>query len=173
MMGKRCCTCKKFYPLDSFRKDSSRKDGLNPRCRECVAKSDARYYQAHKEQKIEYDARYYRDNKKKKAENSARYLQHNKERVYIRNAKRRASKLNKTPTDADLKIIQLYYVVCGETNEILGDIYFHVDHIQPINRGGLHHEDNLQILEASLNIQKKDKWPLSADEKIKYGGITL
>ena len=202
-MNKKCCTCKKFYSLDSFRKDSSRKDGLNPRCQECAAKSDAKYYRAHKEQKTEYDvkyreqnkekikerdflyrqknkekiakrgARHCRNNKKKKAENSARYLQNNKERVYIRNAKRRAIKFNQTTPNADLRIIQLYYAVCGETNEILGDIFFHVDHIQPISKGGLHHGDNLQILEASLNIQKKDRWPLSDDEQLKYRGVTL
>lgn len=31
----------------------------------------------------------------------------------------------------------------------------HVDHIVPLSRGGLHHEDNLQYLTASENCRKQ------------------
>jgi len=50
---------------------------------------------------------------------------------------------------------------------------YHVDHIQPISRGGLHHENNLQILKASLNWEKSDKWPLTKEEQIKYKGYRI
>lgn len=30
----------------------------------------------------------------------------------------------------------------------------HVDHIKPLARGGLHHEDNLQILPIGINMRK-------------------
>jgi len=30
----------------------------------------------------------------------------------------------------------------------------HVDHVIPLARGGLHHEDNLQILPAGINMRK-------------------
>jgi 5-methylcytosine-specific restriction endonuclease McrA len=49
----------------------------------------------------------------------------------------------------------------------------HVDHIIPLNKGGLHHPDNLQILDGKLNDSKKDKWPLSEEENKRYKGLRL
>jgi len=34
---------------------------------------------------------------------------------------------------------------------------FHVDHIVALAKGGLHHPDNLQILEAKVNLLKRDQ----------------
>ena len=45
------------------------------------------------------------------------------------------------------------------------------DHIRPLSKGGLHHPDNLQILDSKLNDLKKDKWPLSKEENEKYNGL--
>lgn len=122
---------------------------------------------------LEREAKYREKNPGMSARHAAKYYRRNKEKVYALTAKHRALKINQTPTGADLKIIQLYYAVCSETNEILGGVFFHVDHIQPLSKGGLHHEDNLQILEASLNSQKSDRWPLGEDEHLKYVGVTL
>jgi len=133
----------------------------------------AEYYKNNKKQIIERIVEYYQDNKDRVLEYHHEHYQNNKDKYFAHSAKRKALKLNKTPTDANLEEIQLYYEVCVETNEILGGAFFHVDHIQPLSKGGLHHEDNLQILEASLNLQKNAKWPLSDEEQIKYKGVTL
>lgn len=37
-------------------------------------------------------------------------------------------------------------------------IQHHVDHIQPLSKGGRHHPSNLQILTAEENLKKGDKW---------------
>lgn len=81
--------------------------------------------------------------------------------------KRNAMKLNQTPLDANLDIIQFYYIVASTMADV------HVDHIQPLSKGGLHHEDNLQILDAHLNLEKASKWPLTEEEQIKYKGFRL
>ncbi len=54
-----------------------------------------------------------------------------------------------TPLDADLKLIQQIYENCPDGHE--------VDHIIPISKGGLHHQDNLQYLPRQLNRQKGNK----------------
>jgi hypothetical protein len=54
-----------------------------------------------------------------------------------------------TPADADLKLIQQIYEQCPEGYE--------VDHIVPISKGGLHHQDNLQYLPWLENRRKSNK----------------
>lgn len=98
-----------------------------------------------------------------------------KSKSYIRTikrkseAKRNAKKLNQL---AILNVIErnrinfIYEVASTMAN-------VQVDHIQPLNKGGLHHPDNLQILDRSLNAQKNNKWPLSEEETKKYQGYKL
>jgi 5-methylcytosine-specific restriction endonuclease McrA len=53
-------------------------------------------------------------------------------------------------------IAQLYFTASKLTRET--GIAYEVDHIRPLSKGGEHALYNLQILEASLNRSKKDKW---------------
>lgn len=54
-----------------------------------------------------------------------------------------------TPDDADIKLIQEIYKHCPAGYE--------VDHIIPISKGGLHHQDNLQYLPWRVNRHKSNK----------------
>lgn len=58
-------------------------------------------------------------------------------------------KKNQTPKDADLNKIKKIYLNCPEGYE--------VDHIIPISKGGLHHQDNLQYLTITENRKKGAK----------------
>ena len=64
-------------------------------------------------------------------------------------ARYRARKRNQTPADADLVKIQEIYDNCPPGME--------VDHIHPISKGGLHHQDNLQYLTPAENRRKSNK----------------
>ena len=64
-------------------------------------------------------------------------------------ARYHARKLNQTPADADRKLIQEIYKNCPEGHE--------VDHIVPISKGGLHHQDNLQYLTPTDNKRKGNR----------------
>ena len=68
----------------------------------------------------------------------------------------RAKKKNGMPEGADHKQIQLIYEKCEKMTSETG-IPHHVDHIHPISKGGLHHQDNLQILTATENIKKGNR----------------
>lgn len=63
--------------------------------------------------------------------------------------RRRAHKQNALTETADKKILKLIYQHVPEG--------YQVDHIIPITKGGLHHQDNLQYLPASENARKKDR----------------
>lgn len=58
----------------------------------------------------------------------------------------RARKRNALPQNANLSLIKLIYENCPKGH--------HVDHIQALAAGGLHHEDNLQYLPVSENCRK-------------------
>lgn len=60
-----------------------------------------------------------------------------------------AKQKQQTPFDADLVAIQRIYESCPPGHE--------VDHIVPISKGGLHHQDNLQHLTRRANRQKGNK----------------
>ncbi len=155
-----------------------------------------RYREEHKEELRIYMKKYYEDNKEKlkKASNQyykdneeyikkyresikehtrnymkgyhIRYYQDNKDYYRASNASRRAIKLNQTPPNADKKKIRYMYQTAHKLRELF-DVEYHVDHIIPMSKGGLHHEDNLQILTAEENLKKSNK--LSS----KYKGLTL
>ena len=59
---KRCSKCNRWLSKDSFSKDSNRKDGLDPYCKDC-RKS---YYKQNKERISEYHKIYYMNRKDKK-----------------------------------------------------------------------------------------------------------
>ena len=68
-------------------------------------------------------------------------------------AKRRASKLQRTPAWADLKAIKQFYLNCPEG--------YHVDHIVPlqgVNVSGFHVLNNLQYLTKSENSSKGNRY---------------
>ena len=71
---------------------------------------------------------------------------HRKALVTARVVAYRARKKKATSPDADLEIIKKIYENCPAG--------YHVDHIQALARGGLHHEDNLQYLPMTENCRK-------------------
>jgi hypothetical protein len=58
----------------------------------------------------------------------------------------RARKYNAIVESSDLQLIKKIYENCPDG--------YHVDHIQALASGGLHHQDNLQYLEISENCRK-------------------
>ena len=78
-------------------------------------------------------------------------------RYSVNTAKRRALKLNQTPADANHEKIEKKYHMCHRLNKGAGWTAFHVDHIIPLSKGGLHHEDNLRIIPAITNLRKGSK----------------
>jgi len=70
-------------------------------------------------------------------------------------AKRRVSKKTTSIllTESQKKIIKCFYEQAQRLKNKLG-INFHVDHIVPISKGGLHAPTNLQVLPEKINLSK-------------------
>lgn len=76
------------------------------------------------------------------------------------NSKRKAIVRNAFDEGADLNIIKLIYKNCPTD--------YHVDHIIPIAKGGMHHENNLCYLPAILNMKKQAKLPEEVPDIMKH-----
>jgi len=70
--------------------------------------------------------------------------------------KRRALLKNQLPDNANLNLIQEFYIVAELKTKETG-IPHEVDHIIPISKGGLHHQNNLQVITRTENRSKGNK----------------
>lgn len=125
------------------------------------------YREKHSEKHAKYQRDFRKNNPEKYEATHARWQLANKEKMTpfkaAAKAKRRASELNATPhwlTEEQLQEIKNIYYRAWCYGQIT-EWTFHVDHIVPLqgeNVCGLHHPDNLQILEARVNLQKSNKF---------------
>ena len=104
-------------------------------------------------------------NKEKRKAIQKTWRESNKEKVNVWTANRRAAKLNRTPswlTEEDLGKIKEFYKEAQKRKEETGEEW-HVDHIIPLqgeNISGLHVPDNLQILRATENKRKHNRYTI-------------
>jgi len=112
-----------------------------------------------------YAIKYKEQNKDRLADYRKDYKSVNKDKINANNAKRRASRLSRTPPwlcdNHKALIVKIYSEAKTKTNET--GIKHHVDHIVPLQGktvSGLHVPWNLQVLPEQENIQKSNKaWP--------------
>lgn len=126
-----------------------------------------RWQKDHKEERSGYAKQYNQEHKKERCVYKKQWDKDNRDKCNAHLANYKAQKLRATPTWANKEVIQFYYIVASTMAD------YEVDHWKPLSKGGLHHEDNLQLLEISLNRQKHNKWPLTKEEQEKYKGIKL
>lgn len=79
-----------------------------------------------------------------------------KAKVNAKTYRYRTRKKDQMPQDADNEKILWFYKEAERLTEETGIIH-HVDHIIPISKGGLHHQDNLQVLTKRENLSKGNK----------------
>ncbi len=144
------------------------------RCKPCQKLAIQRWKQANKERTYTTNRVYQTNNKEKVAKYRATWEEKNKEmkvdinrkwregnRGYVNadKATRRANKLKATPTWANNMVILTYYNLAKRLSTCLG-IPHQVDHILPLNGrlvSGLHVENNLQVLPATINLKKGNR----------------
>jgi hypothetical protein len=121
------------------------------------------YRKANKERIAAYENAWREENRDKEKARVKAWREDNIDKVYASNAKRRAARINRTPswlTKEDLDRIESIYKEAQKKKEETGEEW-HVDHIIPLqgeNISGLHVPDNLQVIRATENIIKKNRY---------------
>jgi 5-methylcytosine-specific restriction endonuclease McrA len=82
-----------------------------------------------------------------------------KQRVNSQNRMNRKSG-GRITADAIKRLFDFQKGKCACCGEPLGDDY-HVDHITPLSKGGLHENTNIQLLKSKCNLSKHAKDPIS------------
>lgn len=184
-MSKICSKCREQKLFTEFNKNKAQRDGYNNNCKICVklynslnankiSERSREYYKINKQRLLDKQDSYrkynidkivqYRKNTRKTTfKYNKKYREDNKLKFLVYSANRRAAKLNATPkwlTKEEHQQIEEFYQISQAFKLYTGQDY-HVDHIVPLqgeNVCGLHVPWNLQVLEASENIRKSNKF---------------
>ena len=158
--------------MELFSKREASKDGLNYQCKTC-AKAVTKAWTTANQVKV----RVYSEDHREKARATTRawkldnplkpkaWQQANKDKVNNANAKRRAAKLQRTPSwvaDSEWQQFALeeMYSATQDRERITGVVH-HVDHIIPLQGelvSGFHVVENLQVITAYENISKNNSY---------------
>lgn len=176
MLTKICTKCGVEKDVSEYSKWKLGKYDVRGDCKTCQKQYKAQHYQATKDSKLEKAKVYYKANKKILVEKANAYYESNRESIlkkrsaYVKanrhlhnanSAKRRAAKLQATPSWSNKEHIDSIYLLAAINRE--GGHDLHVDHIVPLISDivcGLHCEANLQLMPASDNISKGNRhWP--------------
>lgn len=144
MAFKRCTDCKQRKPTTDFhlsRKGRTR-DGLKNSCKKCSNTKRRAWAAKNRERESEWNAAKYKANPDYFIQNAHRY---------------KARKLNAFVENVMPSIVyEMHGGRCGICEEFIeGD--FHVDHVIPLSKGGLHCYANVQPAHPTCNLEKKDK----------------
>ena len=162
--SKQCSKCKEVKLFANFSPDKRTTTGCQSRCKSCMAENRRQRHAAnpehfrklvaestkrHYEKKIQRNNEYRARNPEKVSAWKQKDRTVNKARVSADNAMRRSKMSGKlTPAINQMYALRDFYIAMS-----LGD-NFHVDHITPLAKGGLHCHTNLRVLPAIDNLRK-------------------
>lgn len=155
VLGKDCCLCRTWLPLDKFGDRAKGTGGKRSDCILCERARNLEYFREHKEERRLYSVKYNKDSREKINEKLRRWYRNNPDKVVANNHRRRARKLSLPDdfTEDDMKRIYEEFGGCVLTGS--SDIQW--DHAIPLSTGhGGTTADNMIPLRADLNLSKSD-----------------
>lgn len=166
---KSCSKCKIGKELQSFNKRASSSDGYRGQCKECESITYKKYYNKNREKCLNKTKVYREANREICYERTRKWAENNVDKKNSIRAKRRASKLQATPKWLSSEHMSQIKDIYTEAQDLrwLNEEPLHVDHIVPLqgkNVCGMHVPWNLQILTASKNISKGNRFGTEPDE---------
>jgi len=176
---KTCSKCKITKPFFEFGKHNQTKDGHKSRCKICNAEEMRGYYSTHaesvknrvnlwisknKDKHASYVQKWACENMERKKSNNSIWKKRRKDLVNASTQKRRATKKNQLGVVSNnivVKMMRLQKFLCINCKIDLTQSGYHIDHIMPLSLGGIHADENLQLLCPTCNIKKHNKDPIA------------
>lgn len=155
---KTCSVCKNTKELVLFYTKSN--GAPRAECKACTNADNSKRQKANKTQRNIYKAEWLR---KTGGKAQKKWRANNPGKVNAKTAQRQAVKLQRTPKwlkPLDFTHIKMFYIAAKSLTSELG-IEFEVDHIIPLQGeliSGLHVPSNLQVITASDNARKYNKY---------------
>lgn len=175
---KECTYCKITKKTTEFFKDSTKKDKLTCRCKDCIKKT------LNRERIKEYSKLYWSDKLEKRRKiviishnkNKEHHKKIRKEYLKTTNGKlkhrehshtRRIKFKNQYVEKVDFNNIYLKFNgFCFYCNKKININESHFDHFIPISKGGKHEEKNIRLSCIKCNLSKGAKMPKEVDYPI-------
>jgi len=155
-MGKECNKCFEVLSLDSFHKHKKHKDGLSYTCKECAKALTKKWSAANPEKVTENNKKYYDANTSKLIVDAGLWRENNKAKSAASNGMSRCVGVygvDSVHPEYSLELCIPFYRERIRLEELTG-VRHDVDHIVSLSSGGLHHQENLQVLTHRDNILK-------------------
>ena len=158
---KTCPKCGECKPLSGFRKDKSRKSGVQSHCKPCRSQFKKQRRKVYNEASRKQTKRWREENHEAYRKYGKRWREENQDKRNAGVAKYRAAKLQRTPrwlTKDQLDEIETFYTVALAFRLFTG-LTYHVDHIVPLqgkNVSGLHVPWNLRVIPETDNLKKSN-----------------
>lgn len=156
-----CVRCKQLLVANNinFSKNKVRKDGLKTSCKECDKKYNKQWRKENKEQKKEYDKEWRKNNKEKIKEIKKQWYENNPEKVFNYHQKRRLKEENQGSgftKDQWFEMMEFFDWRCAYSGKYIGRDSIHrtIDHIIPLDKGGLNEIWNLVPMYNDYNCSK-------------------
>ena len=166
-----CTRCFVNKPVEEFYKQSmNSKDGYQSHCKNCDNTRKEQWKLNNPELAKKYaakaEANRLHDEKRSQYRKNAKKLPHNRVSINAAYAKRRAAKINRTPswlTEHDYDVIKAFYAVAQMLTRVNGEVW-HVDHEIPLQAklaSGLHVPSNLRLMRGIENETKSNKYNIT------------
>jgi 5-methylcytosine-specific restriction endonuclease McrA len=162
MSIKTCVSCKVAKDIGEFTTSSSI-------CKECKKKYDQERHARLRNKRLQQMKDWYANNTITKRTQQKAWSSNNPGKTNAISAKRRARKRKLTPAEIDSQKISKFYEEAQLLSRAIG-IPFQVDHVVPLDKGGLHSEYNLRVISRSENCSKLTKDP-TEDELLLAGKL--
>lgn len=153
MITRICNDCRQEKVLADLVKASACKYGRRKLCRACLVKRQQERYDPLSKSEYDRKRRKIRSKELREYDRERSKLPHRRAAHNEGTRKRRAMMKNAVPEDYDREGVLAMYALAQKFSKLTG-IEMHVDHIQPISKGGEHNVENLQLLAAPLNLAK-------------------
>lgn len=157
---KKCIHCNTLKDRSCFYKEPRNKDGIASCCKTCHKKKRRQNYLDNKDRDRSQAEAWRKANPETHRKAYKKYYYNNIEKEHVRSNYKRAKRIQRTVKWANKSKITEFYKEAQRLTKETGVLH-NVDHILPLQGrlvSGLHVETNLQVIPASENLSKSNKY---------------